>query len=82
MRLLSVKTCERGIDLDGAAQRPCERPLRRRPLEADEAPAGVRAAARRLAGLDEPSVLGREAQQLALARAPAAADAAPDGIRH
>src|SRR5882672_10168918 len=80
--LLSVKPCECRIDLDGPPQSPRERPLLLRPLEADESPAGVRAAARRLAGLDELAVLGREAQQLALRRVPAAANAAPDGIRH
>src|SRR5207249_8221859 len=58
MRLLSVKTCEPGIDLDRAAQRPCERPLGRRPLEADEAPAGVGAPAGHLAARNEPAVPG------------------------
>jgi hypothetical protein len=82
MNLLSVKTCECRIDVDGLPQRSREAPLGLRPLEADEAAAGIRTATGRRPVLDEHSILRREAQELALGRAPAAADAAPDRIRH
>jgi hypothetical protein len=82
MNLLSVKTSECRIDLDGLPEHPLEPPLRLRPLEADEAAAGVRAAPGRLPVLDKHTVLRREAKELALGCAPAAADAAPDRIRH
>src|SRR5579872_14558 len=80
--LLSVKTCECRIDADVLAQHPCEPPLRLRPLEADEAPAGVRAAPGRLAAGDEHAVPRREPLELALRRAAAAARAAPDRLAH
>jgi hypothetical protein len=70
------------IDPDGLPQHPRERPLRLRPLEADETAARVRPAAGRLPALDELPVARREADELALGRAAAAADAAPDGICH
>jgi hypothetical protein len=73
---------ERGIDLDGPPERPCERPVRQRPLEADESPAGVYAAARRLAVRDELTFPDGEADELALWGATAAADAAPDRLCH
>src|SRR5712691_10008454 len=80
--LLSVKTCEFRIDPDGLSQHPRKPPLRLGPLEADQAPAGVGAAPRRPAAFDEHAVSGREAQELALWRAPAAADAAPHRLAH
>jgi hypothetical protein len=73
---------ERGIDLDGPAQRPRESPARVCQLEADEPPAGVDTAARRLAIRDEFPVLDGEADELALRGAAAAADAAPDRLCH
>jgi hypothetical protein len=82
IQLLSVDALERGIDLDGPAQRPCECPVGLRPLEADEPPAGVRAAPRRLAIGDELAVPNREADELALRGSAAAADAAPDRLGH
>jgi hypothetical protein len=82
MRLLSVKTCECGIDLDGRSQGAGERPPGGRALEADEPPAGVRAAARLFPARHELVSAHREAHELRLGRAPAAADAAPDRIGH
>src|SRR5437773_10266471 len=82
MRLLSVKTRERGIDLDGPAQRPREPPVRLGPLEAHETPAGIGPAARRLALRDELPVPDGETQELALRGAAAAADAASDRLGH
>jgi hypothetical protein len=82
IRLLSVKTCECGIDPDGRAQRAWEGPLGGGALEADEPWTGVRAAACDLAARDELAVAGCEAQELCLGRAPAAADAAPDRLGH
>jgi hypothetical protein len=79
MRLLSVKTYEFRIDLDGRAQCPRERPLGSRALEADEPSTGVRAAAGRPPVGDERAVASGEPHQLPLGGLPTAADAAPDG---
>src|SRR5437763_14970447 len=79
MRLLSVKTCECGIDLDALPEDSREPVPHGRALEAHEAPAGVDAAARHIAAGHERAVTGAEAHQLALRGAPAAARARPHG---
>jgi hypothetical protein len=82
MRFLSVKTGERGIDLDSRPQDACEPALGGRPLEALEPAARVDAAAGRGPAFDEAATGGGEALKLALRRAPPAACAPPDRLRH
>jgi hypothetical protein len=82
MRLLSVKTGERGIDLDGRPQHAGEAALRARPLEALEPAARVDAAAGRGPAGDEAAAGGGEALELVLRRTPPATRASPDRRRH
>jgi hypothetical protein len=82
MRLLSVKTCERGIDLDASAQDAREASLGARPLEARDPPAGVGTPPSDRAPWNEAAVDHGEPQQLPLRRAASAARAAPDRLSH
>jgi hypothetical protein len=81
MRLLSVKTGECGIDLDGRPQDAGEAAVRFRPLEALEPAARIDAAAGRCPARDETAAGGGEALQLALRHPPPAACASPDRLR-
>src|SRR5207248_43580 len=82
MGLGVMKTREARIDPDALTQHPREPPLPRGPLEADETPAGIRAATRHIPARDQISVEDGEAHELSLWGAPAAADTAPDGVGH
>jgi hypothetical protein len=66
MRLLSVKTGERRIDLDGRPQDTSEAALASRPLEAFEPVAGVDATAGGGPARDEAAADGGKALELAL----------------
>jgi len=74
---ISVEALQRRIDGDGLFEDAVEAAARERPLEAEQAPAGVGAAARFCATHDEDAVAGRKAEQLALRCPPAAAGAPP-----
>src|SRR4051812_12334752 len=80
--LVSVKTCERGIDPDALSQCPREPPLCQSPLEAGEVTTGVRPAPWSFGAGNEHTVPGGEALQVALRRAPATADAATQRLAH
>ncbi|HEY2373337.1 MAG TPA: hypothetical protein VGH82_12495 [Gaiellaceae bacterium] len=82
MRLLSVKTGECGIDLDGRPQDTGETALCSRPLETLEPAARVDPAAGRGPAGDEAAAGGGEALKLALRRLPPATCAPPDRLRH
>ena len=75
MRLLSVKTCEIGIDPDGRPEHPGEGPPLRRPLETAEPAAGVDAAPGLTAARHEDAVPGGEPDEIGLRRDAPAADA-------
>jgi len=81
MRLLSVKTGERGIDLDGRPQDTCESVRRPCPLEAFEPAARIDPTAGSGPARDETAAGGSETLQLALRRAPPAPRAPPDRLR-
>jgi hypothetical protein len=81
MRLLSVKTGECGIDLDGRPQDAGEAAVRSRPFKALDPAARIDAPAGRGPARDETSAGGGEALQLALRRPPPATCASPDRLR-
>jgi hypothetical protein len=82
MRLLSVKTGECGIDLDGRPQDTCETALRSGPLETLEPAARVDPAAGRGPARDEAAADRSKALELALRQTPPATCASPDRLRH
>src|SRR5690242_1035697 len=82
MRLLSVETGERRIDIHTPAQDARKPMLRASLLEACEPPACVDAAAGQRAAGHEPAVDRREPLELALRCAAAATGAAPDRTCH
>jgi hypothetical protein len=82
IRLLSVKTGECGIDLDGRPQDTGETALCSRPLEAFEPAARVDPAAGRGPARDEAAADGGKTLELTLRQSPPAARAAPDRLRH
>jgi len=82
MRLLSVKTGECRIDLDGRPQDTGEPALGSRPLEAFEPAARVNPTAGRGPAGDEAAAGLGKALKLALRRPPPAACAPPGRLRH
>ena len=81
MAAISVKASKLSSDAHRLSQHACEPAPVGRALEAHQAAARVHAAAGLGPAGHENTVAGREAQQLALRRAPAAAGAAPHGSR-
>src|SRR2546421_8749988 len=78
----SVERCQFRFDSDVPSERPVESPPRRRSLEAREPAAGIGASPRLIHARHELPIPRREAQELALRRLPAAADATPDRLAH
>src|SRR5207302_3807208 len=79
MAFTSVKASQLRPDADVPAQGAGEHPALDRAVEARQAAARVGAATRLGSAGDESAVAGREPEQVALRRPPAAAGAAPDG---